>query len=147
MSGRHYRYAAIPGSAAIHIDDAVEGSLTAVHEFSHAISDYKAFITDLYVDGDARETAFNRKVGRPIPATFATYNREQFACDKSRDGLGYPRSWKSYHAELQNDRVPAIMDAYPCSSEPLACEHDRITKRLILDVVAAKIGRTGNDTA
>jgi hypothetical protein len=129
----------IPGTIAIH---SASTSLTAVHEFHHAISSYSnGSIVDLYVDSNS---ALNCKRGRPIPFNFATYNGTAMASDMTRDHLGYPPGWQSCHCELIDPNVPAIMDNYWMAappSDPNACENDRITRQFVADRVRAKLSR------
>lgn len=114
-------------------------ALTAAHEFGHAFSSYtNGFITDLYVDGG---TEFNRKTGRPIPNVFATYKSVAYASDKTRDGLGYPEDWISYHPGLVDPAQPALMDNFYYSTGYVTSKHDRITKRYTLDRIEAKVFR------
>ena len=129
----------IPGTIAMH---STATSLTALHEFHHAISSYtNGSIVDLYVDSNP---ALNCRRGRPIPPGFATYNGTPMASDPVRDGLGYPPGWQSYHCELNNPSLPAIMDNYfraAPASDPNQCENDRITRQFVLDRVRAKLSR------
>ncbi|HWG19218.1 MAG TPA: hypothetical protein VG225_01725 [Terracidiphilus sp.] len=133
----HRFYNLIPGTIAI---PANSTSLTAIHEFGHAISSYtNGAIVDLYVDSNP---GLNNKRGRPIPAVFANYSGTTLASDLTRDGLGYPGSWSSYHCELVDPTCPAVMDNYWLSrSGSVTCQHDRITRQYILDRVRAKAGR------
>lgn len=132
----HRYFHTIPGMSALHT---TSDALTAAHEFGHAFSSYtNGFITDLYVDGG---TEFNRKTGRPIPAVFATYKSVAYASDQTRDGLGYPESWISYHPGLVDPAQPALMDNFYYSTGYVASKHDRITKRYVLDRVEAKVFR------
>lgn len=137
QSRSHRFFHRIPGIATLH---ATVGGMTPVHEFGHAFSSYSnGFVTDLYVDGNAE---FNRKVGRPIPARFATYNGVAYNSDALRDGLGYPAGWQSYHPELFDPSQPAIMDDYwQASAGPMMCQHDQLTRAYILDRVHAKATR------
>ena len=133
----HRFYNTIPGTVAIPV---TATSLTALHEFGHAISSYSnGKILDLYVDSPA---ALNNNVGRPIPAGFCNYQSTSFSTDSLRDGLGYPATWQSYHCELADPTCPAVMDDYWQSTKgSVACLHDTVTKAFIRDRVAAKIGR------
>ncbi len=134
----YHRFARlIPGTVAIHYTAA---SLTALHEFQHAISSYSnGSITDLYVDSDP---AVNNKHGRPIPAQFGRYAGAAYRSDPARDSLGYPPNWRSYHAELVMPARPAIMDDYwEGKPHPVNCENDAITRRFILDRIHAKLRR------
>lgn len=138
----HHRYWAITsGTVAIHINSK---SLTAVHEFGHALSSYtNGSITDLYVDS---EEALNNRHGRPIPVApdhFREYNGIYIPVDEKRDGLGYPRDWQSYHGALLDPKLPAIMDNYWMASSgiPEQCQHDQITRMFLLDRVRAKMSR------
>ena len=133
----HRFYNLIPGTVAIH---ATATSLTALHEFGHAISSYNnGKILDLYVDSPV---GFNNLLGRPIPPNFCNYNGNSFASDPTRDTLGYPVNWQSYHCTLVDPACPAVMDNYWQSPKgPVACLHDSVTVTFIRDRVLAKIGR------
>ena len=133
----HRFYNLIPGTVAIH---STATSLTALHEFGHAISSYtNGKILDLYVDSPV---GFNNLVGRPIPSNFCNYDSKSFVSDPSRDSLGYPVNWQSYHCGLVDPACPAVMDNYWQSPKgPVACLHDSVTVAFIRDRVVAKIGR------
>jgi hypothetical protein len=133
----HRFYNAIPGTVAIH---STATSLTALHEFGHAISSYSnGKILDLYVDS---AIGFNNLLCRPIPPTFCTYNGTVFSSDPSRDGLGYPANWQSYHSVLVDPASPAVMDNYWLSPKgPVACLHDSLTEAFIRDRMLTKVGR------
>jgi hypothetical protein len=133
----HRYFHLIPGMAAMHTTSL---ALTAAHEFGHAFSSYSnGFVTDLYVDGGPE---FNRKTGRPIPAVFATYQGVAYPSDQTRDGLGYPEDWISYHPGLADPAQPALMDNFFFSDGYVSSRHDRITKRYMLDRVEAKVTRS-----
>ena len=128
----------VPGTIAIH---ASAESLTALHEFCHALSSYSnGKIVDLYVDNNP---AVNCKRGRPIPPIFADYDGNQFRSDLTRDTLGYPAHWQSYPCELHDPSYPAVMDNYWQSPDgvPEHCQHDVITRRFLSDRIRAKITR------
>lgn len=128
----------IPGTVAIHRNSK---SLTALHEFGHALSSYtNGSVVDLYVDSSA---GLNNKRGRPIPATFATYSGIALATDVARDGLGYPAGWQSYHCELTDPAVPAVMDNYwqAPGGIPEHCLHDRVTRQFLRERLLVKICR------
>lgn len=135
----HHRfYNLIPGTIAQHTTST---SLTAVHEFSHALSSYSnGQIVDLYVDSPP---GANNKRGRPIPGRFAVYNGTNIAADPARDGIGYPPQWQSYHAALHDSNFPAVMDDYwqAVDGIPEHCQHDQLTRRFLLDRVRAKQAR------
>jgi hypothetical protein len=134
----HRHFNLIPGTVAIH---RTSKSLTALHEFGHALSSYtNGSVVDLYVDSSA---GLNNKRGRPIPATFATYSGIAMAADRTRDGLGYPPGWQSYHCELIDPAVPAIMDNYWVApgGTPEHCLHDRITRQFLRERLLVKICR------
>ena len=139
----HRLWSLIPGTVAIHTTTA---SVTAVHEFGHALSSYtNGSVTDLYVDGP---DALNNKRGRPIPPSpspFRVYNGVTMGIDQTRNGLSYPAGWQSYHAELNAPTFPAIMDDYwsatASGGAPEDCEHDTITRLFLLDRVRAKMSR------
>ena len=133
----HRFYNVIPGTVAIH---STATSLTALHEFGHAISSYtNGKMLDLYVDS---AVGFNNLLGRPIPPVFCNYNGGNFPSDPSRDALGYPPTWQSYHCALVDPTCPAVMDNYWLSQKgPIACLHDSVTEAFIRDRLIAKIGR------
>lgn len=134
----HRHNCLIPGTIAQHVSST---SLTALHEFGHALSSYSnGQIVDLYVDG---ALAVNNKRGRPIPECFAEYNGTDLAADPLRDGLGYKPGWQSYHCALHDTRFPAVMDDYwrAPGGVPERCGHDQITRSFLLDRVRAKQGR------
>ncbi len=134
----HRHYNLIPGTVAIHHSSK---SLTALHEFGHALSSYRnGSVVDLYVDSSA---GLNNKRGRPIPATFATYSGIALAADTARDGLGYPPAWQSYHGELIDPAVPAVMDNYWAAPGGISehCLHDRITRQFLRQRMLVKICR------
>jgi len=133
----HRFYNLIPGTVAIH---STSKSLTALHEFGHALSSYSnGSVVDLYVDSVA---GLNNKRLRPIPDKFADYDGITTTSDASRDHLGYPPTWQSYHCELVAP-FPAVMDNYWQSADgvPEHCQHDRITQKFLLDRVRAKLAR------
>jgi hypothetical protein len=138
VSRVHCYYNLTPGTVALHC---TAYSLTALHEFGHALSSYEnGMVVDLYVDSNP---GLNCKRGRPIPRTFSTYNGTVFLSDMTRDRLGYPPGWQSYHCELIAPDFPAIMDNYWLSPDgvPEHCEHDAITRRFLLDRILAKLAR------
>lgn len=134
----HRYYNAIPGTIAIHTS---AESLTALHEFQHAISSYEnGRILDLYVD--TVDPGLNCKVGRPIPPNFAIYNGTIYKSDPARDNLGYPPEWQSYHCELLEPAFPAIMDDYwEANGAPENCQNDKVTRAFIVDRIHAKLSR------
>jgi hypothetical protein len=144
MTFRHRYWPSIPGTVGIHSSST---SLTALHEFGHALSSYtNGGILDLYVDSPAAlnvKPRLNIKFGRPIPANFATYNGASFASDLTRDRLGYPPDWRSYHCELHDPARPAVMDNYWQSPDGVSehCLHDKITRQFLIDRLHAKISR------
>lgn len=135
----HHRFHnLIPGTVALHT---TSGSVTALHEFGHALSSYSnGQIVDLYVDSPA---AANNKRGRPIPTRFAVYDGINIAADPVRDGIGYPPGWQSYHSALHDPEYPALMDDYWQATGEAAerCQHDQLTRRFLLDRVRAKQSR------
>lgn len=134
----HRYHNLIPGTVAIHTSS---NSLTALHEFGHALSSYSnGSVVDLYVDSGV---GLNNKLGRPIPPAFGTYNAVAFNSDSVRDGLGYPPGWQSYHSELIDANVPAVMDDYwqAATHVPEHCQHDKITRQFLLDRLQAKVAR------
>ena len=138
VSFSHRCYFTIPGTTALPVS---ASSLTALHEFQHAISSYQnGSVLDLYMDS---QPALNIKRGRPIPPDFSRYNGTTFATDPTRDGLGYPAGWLSYHCELIDSNYPSVMDDYwqAPGGIPERCRNDRITRQFILDRISAKMAR------
>jgi hypothetical protein len=134
----HRYYSLIPGTVAIH---ATANSLTAIHEFGHALSSYSnGMVVDLYVDSNP---GLNCKTGRPIPPRFAMYDAAALASDPLRDTLGYPGSCISYHCELIDPGFPAVMDNYWQAPDqiPEHSQHDKITRQFLSDRVRAKLQR------
>ena len=136
----HRFYCLIPGTIALHISSS---SVTPLHEFGHAASSYSnGSVCDLYLDSPP---ALNNKRGRPIPINFGTYNSAAFASDGARGGIGYPPGWQSYHSELNNPSLPALMDDYWQASTggggPDACQHDKITRQFLRERIIAKLSR------
>jgi hypothetical protein len=129
----------IPGTIAIHVQ---MRPLTPLHEFQHAISSYtNGSIVDLYVDSGV---GVNNKRKRPIPPSFGTYNATALLPDLTRDGLGYPGSWRSFHCELHAPTLPAVMDDYNQAAPPASpvhCQNDKITRAFVIDRMRAKMSR------
>ena len=129
----------IPGTVALPV---TSKSLTALHEFGHALSSYSnGKVVDLYVDDGP---GLNSKRARPIPATFGTYNGMAYAPDSTRDGIGYDPLWQSFHCALIDAGYPAVMDNYWRGGggvTPESCQHDSITRQFLRDRLLAKIGR------
>lgn len=142
----HGHLPSIPGSAAIGLSVDQTG-LTAIHEFGHAASDFNnGRVLDLYVDGNPSTFPVNKKwrtqAGDPIPVIFAAYDGTNFPSDQSRDGLGYPASWRSYHPQLQDATRPNLMDNYWLAfDDPLRCQLDGLTSRWFRDRLRAKTQR------
>lgn len=134
----HRYFNLVPGTIALH---STSTSLTAMHEFGHALSSYtNGSVVDLYVD--SRE-GFNNKRGRPIPPNFRVYQGSASVSDAARDGISYPVGWQSYHCELLDPATPALMDNYwvAPSGVPEHCRHDKITREFLTDRLRAKISR------
>jgi hypothetical protein len=134
----HRYYNVIPGTVGIHV---TSDSLTALHEFGHAVSSYtNGKILDLYVESPV---GLNNRLGRPIPSTFCNYQSTVFASDPTRNGLSYlPDLSQSYHCALVDPTCPAVMDNYYLSTKgAVACLHDQVTEQFIRDRMAAKISR------
>jgi hypothetical protein len=147
LDGRRYSHRyhyKVPGTVAMHVENR---SLTAAHEFGHAASSYSnGYLSDIYVDlhsEDAHKPVINKRWGRPIPNRFCTYDGATYLSDKERDGLGYGRRWRSYHCELIDAELPAIMDEYPSADDGRSeeCRHDRVTRQFLLDRIRAKCAR------
>ena len=134
----HRHHYLIPGTIGMHY---TATSMTAVHEFQHAVSSYSnGQVVDLYVDS---KPGLNNKNGRPIPHAFGTYGAPTFNSDLTRGPLSYPASWVSYHCEIHDQLNPAIMDNYyhAPGGVPEVCQNDKITREFVRDRVLAKIAR------
>ena len=122
-------------------------SLTAIHGFGHAASSYtNGYLSDLYVnfhDEDVHKPVINKRYGLPILSRFGVYNGGAYLSDLHRDGLCYPTDWETYHCELIDPNLPAIMDDYPDAANGASdeCQHDRITRQFLLDRIRAKCAR------
>jgi hypothetical protein len=130
-----------PGAVALHSS---ADSVVALHEFGHAASSWtNGSVKDLYVDSDMTNGPINIRAGRPVPAYFADYNGTVFQSDLSRDSLGYPAGWNSYHCALVAPASPAIMDDFwrASSNHPEDCMHDEITVRFLTDRIKAIMAR------
>lgn len=137
VPGLHAYHSLLPGTIAIH---ASAKSLTALHEFHHAIGSYEnGQVTDLYVDSSP---AVNCKVGQPpVPPVFGTYNAQTFSSDPVRDSIGYEPGWRSFHCALHDVARPAIMDDYWKAADPNRCQDDQITRSFVLDRIRVKLSR------
>jgi len=132
----HRFFNIVPGTVAIHSST---DTFTPLHEFGHALSSYSnGKVVDLYTDSGP---GINNKNGRPIPPHFDSYDGTALASDLTRDGLGYPPGWSSYHCELIDPAVPAVMDNYFAAGTPEACQHDTMTRQFLMDRLRAKISR------
>lgn len=132
----HRQRYSIPGTIGIHSSAT---SLTAVHEFSHAISSYtNGKVDDLYRDGGPALNIKRQTPIPPVPQVFAHYNGAQILSKQPGN-----QGWGSYHSALSspNGALPALMDNYWRATPPEACEHDVITRQFIRDRVLAKMGR------
>ena len=122
----HGRVASTPGTVAL---SNTAGGLTALHEFGHASSDFNnGMVDDLYVDGLRPGIEINKKARAastdPIPTTFASYNSVTYNSDQTRDELGYPIAWTSYHCELLDGARPNMMDNFWFADDPRRCRLD-----------------------
>ena len=134
----HWYFCTIPGTVALPVSS---NSMTALHEFGHAGSSFSdGMVIDQYVDNTV---GLNNKRGRPIPATFGTLDGAPFNTDPTRDGLGYPPSWQSYHPELMDPAMPSLMDNYWLApgGVPEKCRWDGLTRQYFFDRLTAKLSR------
>jgi hypothetical protein len=141
----HRHFWTVPGSAAIPTSVDTTG-LTPLHEFGHASSDFTdGMVIDLYVDDTRAGFVVNKKMRAQatdaVPTTFATYNGTTYDADQSRDGLGYPAGWRSYHPELVDGTRPNMMDNYWQTPEHQRCRLDRLTYAWLSDRLRAKVNR------
>jgi hypothetical protein len=139
----HRRFADIPGTVAL---STTAGALTPLHEFGHAVSDFNnGMIDDLYTDTRRTGLNVNKKFRAraidPIPTTFGNYNGTAHNSDQNRDGLGYPNTWVSYHCRPLDATRPNMMDNFNFAADPRRCRLDEITRRWLVDRLAAKVGR------
>lgn len=134
----HWHFCTIPGTVGLPISS---HSMTALHEFGHAASSFSdGMVIDQYVDNTI---GLNNKRGRPIPAAFGTLDAVTYHADRTRDGLGYPASWRSYHPELTDPAAPSLMDNYWLAPAgiPEKCCFDRLTRKYFFDRLTAKLSR------
>jgi hypothetical protein len=142
----HGYYPRTPGAATI-LSTIGRRVMTPIHEFCHAASDYNnGRVRDLYDDQLSLSFAVNKKWRAqstdPIPAVFATYNGVDFPSDPTRDSLGYPTDWISYHPELISPDYPNLMDNYRgVRNSSLLCRLDRLTYAWFTDRLRAKLNR------
>ncbi len=142
----HGYYPRTPGSATMSVTIG-NRTMTPFHEFGHAASDYNnGRVRDLYDDNTTSSFAINKKwraqSSDPIPAIFATYNGVDFPSDPTRDGLGYPPDWVSYHPELITPENPNLMDNYRGGqNSSLLSRLDRLTYAWFTDRLRAKFNR------
>jgi hypothetical protein len=121
--------------------------MTALHEFGHGASDFtNGSVVDLYVDGAAGGFSPNKKFRAqatdPVPTDFATFNGVDYPSDPSRDAIGYPATWTSYHPQLIDGTRPNLMDNFWLSFDtPRRCRLDRLTYDWLRDRLLAKLGR------
>jgi hypothetical protein len=134
----HVYQSRIPGTIALHSS---ARSITALHEFSHALSSFSnGMVVDLYTNN---APAVNSKFGIvPNPPVFGEYNTQNYSADLSRKPQGYG-SLGCFYSGLHGAAYPALMDDFwlePSGVYEL-CEHDTITRSFLRDRVLAKINR------
>jgi hypothetical protein len=126
----------VPGCIALHVSST---SLTALHEFQHAMSSYtNGALVDLYVDC---RPDINCRNGRPIPPLFVIYNGQSYQSDLNRDSIGYPPGSQRYHSEAIDPGRMVVMDNYWNSTPSEACANDKLTRQFVLDRILAKMSR------
>jgi hypothetical protein len=142
----HRRHTSIPGSAAIStLMD--QSGLTSIHEFGHAASDnVNGAVLDLYNDNWWTGFIVNKKrranATDAIPAAFGTYDGTSYNSDQNRTTIGYPTTWRTYHAAPLDAARPNMMDNYWLApSQVQACRFDGLTFEWFLDRLRAKILR------
>jgi hypothetical protein len=144
----HGHYARIPGSIAIP-SSFDKTKPTPLHEFGHASSDLvNGRVLDLY-DDDRSPGFFDFDVNKkargsaidPIPVDFASYNGTNYQSDQTRNAIGYPADWTSYHPVLLDSTRPNLMDDYRQTADPQRCRLDRLTYAWLSDRLQAKIFR------
>ena len=139
----HGLYAAVPGSVAL---STTAGGLTPLHEFGHASAIFDdGKIDDLYVDGLRSGLEINKKARatatNPIPANFATSAGTSYTSDQNRDSIGYPATWTSYHAVLQDATRPDMMDNFWLTANPRQCRLDQLTYAWLRTRLTVKANR------
>lgn len=120
------------------------------HEFMHAIADdVHGGIADLYHDRQNIlvfnvNKKFRASPGDRIPAQFADLDGRAYVSDFKRDGLGYPKSWRSYHPSLIDPAHVNLMDDFAATharGDAVVARLDRLTLRYVRDRVEWKLGR------
>jgi hypothetical protein len=144
VNRQHSRFPDIPGSTAIPISVNQTG-MTALHEIGHAASDNNnGGVLDLYNDlifGFPVNKKARANAGDPIPIDFATYNGTNYLSDQTRNSIGYPNTWTSYHPELIDNTRPNLMDNYWFAIDPTQCRLDELTYDWYRDRLNAKLSR------
>jgi len=143
----HWHFYDEPGVATLSLYGSTAG-MTPLHEYGHAGSAWPTgAVLDLYVNGGPGGLQINKKfraaAGDPIPVQFGSYNGTSFNSDQTRDGLGYPADWNSYHCELIDPNRPNLMDNYwfaPAGTSK-QCRLDKITYEWFSDRLRAKVFR------
>jgi hypothetical protein len=134
---QHRRRSSRPGTTVL---SSPTDAITALHELLHG-----ADITDLYVDSVPARFAVNKKRRASLrvrrPAQYASLDGVAYATDLSRDGIGYPRSWLSYHPQLVDARRPNAMDNYYQADNAARCRLDLLTLRYLRDRMEWKLQR------
>lgn len=136
----HHRKTKTPGAATISYYS-FDISHTPLHELGHAAAEINnGQVIDLYHDQlSSGPLVLNKKLGRPVPHSFAKYNGSSYASDLTRDHVGYPSEWKSYHPELISYDEPNLMDDYwLAQGDPLNCRFDRLTRDWLFGRFRAK---------
>lgn len=141
----HRRFTTAPGCAAVPWT-AGAADPTWLHELGHAVSSTASgSIFDLYVDGGPGGFQENKKFRAaapdPIPTSFAALDGTIYASDPTRDALGYPPEWRSYHAQLLDATRPNLMDNFWYSTPYTAVRFDGLTHRFVIDRLSAKFFR------
>jgi hypothetical protein len=131
----------VPGTTALHSQSS---PTTALHEFSHAASSWNnGYVFDLYNDYGAGNNVIilNKRWARPIPGNFGSYDGVMYKSDLMRGPLAYDPNWRSFHCELADPHMPALMDEYKEGHPPEACRHDKITAAFLTDRIKAIMSR------
>jgi hypothetical protein len=139
VSKSHGAFCNYPGVSAIHI---TAKPVTALHEFCHAASDFRAKIGDLYrIDSDlATRLIVNKKnTNGAVPQTFCTYNTVTFGVDQHNVTDG---TTTTYHASPSVGTNLSLMDDYLSLSQPQIATLDQFTYSFLLDRLTIKVNRT-----
>jgi len=140
----HRRRAAVPGALSL---SAPTQTLTPLHEFLHAASDFSGAgrVIDLYVDNPPFGFEANSKrralATDPVPGGFARMHGHDYASDPARTAAGGYGAFRTYHPALVDPLRPNVMDNYFLADDQRRCRLDALTLRWFRDRLEHKQGR------